>query len=80
MEALLEIFIAWRTHLTRNWGQNVDASLQDDFGPMIKRHDRLDARHFFNINLCHPLGAFAGCRIRGHRSPSRRRARRERAR
>lgn len=40
----------------RNWGQNVDASFQNDFGPMIKRHDRLDARHFFNINLCHPLG------------------------
>ncbi|KYN18931.1 LIM/homeobox protein Lhx1 [Trachymyrmex cornetzi] len=54
--ALFEIFIAWRTNSTRNWGQNVDASLQDDFGPMIKRHDRLDARHFFNINLCHPLG------------------------
>ncbi|KYQ52718.1 LIM/homeobox protein Lhx1 [Trachymyrmex zeteki] len=53
---LFEIFIAWRTNSTRNWGQNVDASLQDDFGPMIKRHDRLDARHFFNINLCHPLG------------------------
>lgn len=56
MEHCSEIFIAWRTNSTRNWGQNVDASLQDDFGPMIKRHDHLDARHFFNINLCHPLG------------------------
>jgi len=57
----LEIFIARRTDSTRDWMRDVDASLQDDFGPMIKRHDRLDARHFFNINLCHPLSAI--CRM-----------------
>jgi len=57
----LETLIARRTDSTRDWMRDVDASLQDDFGPMIKRHDRLDARHFFNINLCHPLSAI--CRM-----------------